>query len=114
MRFVSGTGYLMTFTRICENLEAVCAGNTVPHLLYRITVRRTLRDHQLLDLVFNTILLEDLLYELDVNFSVLENMMADAKNGTLHINYAIKRDNLKNVGNAFFFCFFLKKKKYSQ
>ena len=64
--------------------------NIVPDLLSGKTVSRALRSYQLLDLVLNTILLEDLLPELDVNFSVIEKVMAEAKNCRLDISNAIK------------------------
>ena len=56
--------------------------------------------YQLLDFVLSTILLEVLLPELDVDFSVPENMMTDAKNGRLEINNAIKCNILNKAENA--------------
>ena len=53
-----------------------------------------------ISLVLNTILLEDLLPELDIGFSVLEKMMTDWKNGGLDINNAIKCDILNKGENA--------------
>ena len=84
----------MRGTGICEALEVLYPGNIIPYLLSRKAVSRALRGHQLLDLVLNTIFLEDLPPELDVDFSVLENMMTDAKNGRLDINNTIKCDIL--------------------
>ena len=100
MSFLGCTGYLMSVTGICEALEIVYAGNTVPHLLSGKAVSRALQGHQLLDLVLNTILLEDLVPELGIDSSVLENMMTNAKNGRLDINNAIKWDILNKVENA--------------
>ena len=79
MSFLGCIGYLMSGTGICEALEVVYAGNTVPHLLSGKAVSRALQGHQLLDLVLNTILLEDLMPELGIDSSILENMMTDAK-----------------------------------
>ena len=73
MSLLACIGYLMSGTSICEVLEVVYSGNTVPHLLSTKEVSRAIRGHQLLDLVLNTIL-EDLLPELDVDFRVLQNM----------------------------------------
>ena len=64
--------------------------NPVPHLLSGKTVSRALRSYHLLVLVLSTIILEDLLPELDVNVIVLEKVMDDAKNCRLDINNATK------------------------
>ena len=79
MSFLGCIGYLMSGTGICKVLEVVYAENTIPHLLSGKAVSRALWGHQLLDLVLNTILPEDLLPELDVDFSVLENMILTQK-----------------------------------
>ena len=73
MSFLGCNGYLMSNTGILEALEVVYAGNNVPHLLSGKTVSRALQSHQLLDLVFNTVLFEDLLPKLDVDFCVFND-----------------------------------------
>ena len=75
MSFFGCIGDLMSDTGICEALEVVYFGKRKGK-----AVTRTLRDHQLLELVLNTFLLEDLLLELDVDFSVFKKIMTDAKN----------------------------------
>ena len=51
-------------------------------------------------MVLNTTLLEDLLPELDIVFSVPEDMMTEARNGRLDYNNAIKCDVLDKGENA--------------
>lgn len=54
-------------------MKTVHARDTVSHLLSGKTDNRAYLDHQLLDLTLNTILLEEVLPELDVDFSALKS-----------------------------------------
>ena len=101
VRFVGGADCLMNGTGIFEDLGVLYAGNKASHLLSRKAIDRSLRDHQLLDLVFNTILLENLLSDLDVSFIILENMMTYAKDDRLDSNNAVQCDSLSIGRNAF-------------
>ena len=57
MTFLGYVGYLMANSGVMYFKLSIYAGNTVPHLLSGKAVSCALRGHQLVDLVFNTILL---------------------------------------------------------
>ena len=65
--------------QVSDVLEVFHGWNTVRRALSEKAVSRALWGYQLLDLALNAIFLEDLLPELDVDFSVLENLIIDAK-----------------------------------
>ena len=64
----------MSISGICEAVKVMYTRNTVPHLLFGKADSRANWGHQLLDLALNTILLEDVLPELDVDFCALKNL----------------------------------------
>ena len=65
--------------QVSDVLEVFHGWKTVPRALSERAVSRALWGYQLLDLALKAVFLEDLLPELDVDFSVLENMIIDAK-----------------------------------
>ena len=81
-------------------MEVVYAENAVPHLLSGKAVSRALGGLSITWFRPQYYPPWGLLPELDVDFSVPENMMTDAKNGRLEINNAIKCNILNKAENA--------------